>query len=208
MKQSPAAFLHIPPGRVEIVGVPRIGYLAGTVGKVHQQVHLVGKIAAADPVHTPQVGSIHANQKIVLLVIAVQELTGSLAGAIDAMLGQFAAGWRIYRIADLLGAGSCRLDLNARLQTGFLHQILHNELGHRASANVAVAEEKYLDHAMNTPNCCFPIQYSTEHQIRRVGFPDGRQNRFFSGVLPLTSRNDQQHEDTSADPPAPCLLPG
>lgn len=169
MKQSPAAFLHIPPGRVEIVGVPRNGHLAGVPGKVHQQMHL--------------------------------------AGTVDAMLGQLAAGWRIDRIADLLGAGSRRLDLNAQLQTGFLHQILHDKLGHRASANIPMAEKKYPDHAMNTPNCCFPIQYSTEHQIRRVGFPDGRQNRFFSGVLPLTSRNNQQHEDTSAAPPAPCLLP-
>ena len=59
VQQPPAAFLHIPPGRIEISSVPRIGYLAGTVGKVHQQVHLVGKIAAADPVHTPQVGMIH-----------------------------------------------------------------------------------------------------------------------------------------------------
>ena len=56
LKKSWASFLHIPPGRIEIAGVPRIGYLAGTVGKVHQQMHLVGKIAAADAVHTPQVG--------------------------------------------------------------------------------------------------------------------------------------------------------
>ena len=55
----------------------------------------------------PQVGMIHTNQKVVFLVVAVQQLTGSLAGAIDSMLGQFAASRRIYRIADLLGAGGC-----------------------------------------------------------------------------------------------------
>lgn len=107
LKKSWASFLHIPPGRIEIAGVPRIGYLAGTVGKVHQQMHLVGKIAAADALHTPQVGMIHANQKVVFLVVAVQQLTGPLAGAIDAMLGQLAASRRIHRIADLLGAGGC-----------------------------------------------------------------------------------------------------
>ena len=107
LEQSPAAFLHIPPGRVEIVGVPRIGHLSGTVGKVHQQVHFVGKVAAADPVHIPQVGMIHSNQEIVFLVVAIQELPGSLAGTVDAMLGQLAASWRIHRIADLLGAGGC-----------------------------------------------------------------------------------------------------
>ena len=35
LKKSLASFLYIPPGRIEIAGVPRIGYLAGTVGKVH-----------------------------------------------------------------------------------------------------------------------------------------------------------------------------
>ena len=179
LKKSLASFLHIPPGRVEIVGVPRIGYLAGAVGKVHQQVHLVGKIAAADPVHTPQVGPIHANQKVVLLVIAVQELPSSFARTVDAMLGQLAASRRVHRIANLLGAGSCRLDLNALLQTGFLHQILHNELGHRASANVAVAEEKYPDHALNTPICRLHIQYSMEPLIRRGGLPDGSLPQLF-----------------------------
>ena len=55
----------------------------------------------------PQVGMIHSNQEIVFLVVAVQELPGSLAGTVDAMLGQLAASWRIHRIADLLGAGGC-----------------------------------------------------------------------------------------------------
>ena len=75
MKQSPAAFLHIPPGRVEIDGGPRIRHPSGPVGKVHQQRPLVGKMAAAAPVPPPQVGLIHANQKVVLLVIAVQMLS-------------------------------------------------------------------------------------------------------------------------------------
>ena len=83
LKKSWASFLHIPPGRIEIAGVPRIGYLAGTVGKVHQQMHLVGKIAAADAVHTPQVGMIHANQKVVFLVVAVQQYHNTFEIAIE-----------------------------------------------------------------------------------------------------------------------------
>ena len=173
LKNSLASFLHIPPGRIEIAGVPRIGYLAGTIGKIHQKMHLAGRIAAADALHISQVGMIHANQKVVLLVIAVQKLPGSFAGTVDAMLGQLAASRRIHRIADLLGACRCRFDLKALLQTGFLHQVLHNELGHRASANVAVAEEKYPDHALNTPICCLHIQYSMEPLIRREELPDG-----------------------------------
>ena len=62
LKKSFAAFLDIPPGHIEISRVPRIGYIAGAVCKVHQQMHLVCKIATADSIHTSQVGTIHANQ--------------------------------------------------------------------------------------------------------------------------------------------------
>ena len=141
--------------------------------------HLAGRIAAADALHISQVGMIHANQEVVFLVVAFQQLVGSLAGAVDAMLGQLAASRRIHRIADLLGAGRCRFDLKSLLQTRFLHQILHNELGHRASANVSVAEEKYPDHALNTPICCLHIQYSMEPLIRRGGLPDGSLTQLF-----------------------------
>lgn len=173
LKKSLASFLYIPPGRIEIAGVPRIGYLAGAIGKIHQKMHLAVRIAAADALHISQVGMIHANQEVVFLVVAFQQLVGSLAGAVDAMLGQLAASRRIHRIADLLGACRCRFDLKSLLQPGFLHQILHNELGHRASANVSMAEEKYPDHALNTPICCLHIQYSMEPLIRREELPDG-----------------------------------
>lgn len=151
------AVRYISPGRIEVTSVPRVGYLAGVVRKIHQQMHLVGKIAAANAVHILQVGMFHANQEVVLFVVAVPQLASRFARAVDAMLGQLAAGRRVYWIADLLGAGGCRLDLKALLQTGLLHQILHHKLGHRASANVAVSDEKYLDHALNTPICYLPI---------------------------------------------------
>ena len=36
-----------------------------------------------------------------------------------------------------------------------------------------MAEEKYPDHALNTPICCLHIQYSMEPLIRREELPDG-----------------------------------
>lgn len=36
-----------------------------------------------------------------------------------------------------------------------------------------MADEKYPDHALNTPICCLHIQYSMEPLIRRGGLPDG-----------------------------------
>ena len=62
MQQSPASRQHILPGCLEIVGVPRVGYIAGMTGVVHQEVQLAREIAAADALHIPQVRAIHADQ--------------------------------------------------------------------------------------------------------------------------------------------------
>ena len=59
MQQPFASRQHILPSRVEIVGVPRVGYIAGLLGVVHQEMQLFGKIAAADAVHITKVGLIH-----------------------------------------------------------------------------------------------------------------------------------------------------
>lgn len=42
-----------------------------------------------------------------------------------------------------------------------------------------MAEEKYPDHALNTPICCLHIQYSMEPLIRRGGLPDGSLPQLF-----------------------------
>ena len=42
-----------------------------------------------------------------------------------------------------------------------------------------MAEEKYPDHALNTPICCLHIQYSMEPLIRRGGLPDGSLTQLF-----------------------------
>lgn len=51
LKKSLTAVHYILPGSLEIAGEPRGFDIAGTVGEVHQQMHLVGKIAPADVVH-------------------------------------------------------------------------------------------------------------------------------------------------------------
>ena len=43
---------------------------------------LVGKVAAADAVHIPQVGPIHPNQEVVFVVVAVGKLPGRFACAV------------------------------------------------------------------------------------------------------------------------------
>ena len=48
MQQPLASRQHILPSSLEIVGVPWVGYIAGLLGVVHQEVQLAGKIAAAE----------------------------------------------------------------------------------------------------------------------------------------------------------------
>ena len=84
-------------------------------------------------------------------VIASAQLTGGLSGAVDAVLGQLAAGGGIDAVADLLGTGGGRSNLETAAQTGFGNQILHNKFGHGTAADVAVANEKYFDSVHDKP---------------------------------------------------------
>ena len=107
MQQSPASRQHIPPSCPEVVGVPRVGNIAGVVGVVHQEVQLAVRIAAADALHIPQVRAVHADQQIVLLVIGIGELPCYVTVAGYSVFRQLALRRRIDRIADLFPA-SCR----------------------------------------------------------------------------------------------------
>ena len=103
---------HIPPGGVEVVGVPGIGHLLLRAADIfHQEVHLVVEVAAADAVHAAEVGPVHPNEQVVFLVVAVAELSGGVTAAGDAVLRQLPPGWRVDWVADLLPAGGRRGDL-------------------------------------------------------------------------------------------------
>ena len=83
----------------------RIGYIAGLLGVVHQEMQFAGEVAAADAVHIPQVCAVHADQQVVLVVVLVGELPCRVAVAGDPMLRQLAPRRGIDRIAYLLPAG-------------------------------------------------------------------------------------------------------
>ena len=151
IKQPLTPLQHILPSGLEIVGVPRVRDIAGVRGVVHQEGHLPGIIAAANAIHILEVGAVHANQQIIFVVVLIGELPRSMTVAGDAMLHQLAACGQIDRIADLLPTGGSRRDLKFFLQARFLHQVLHHELGHRASADIAVANEQYFYHRLISP---------------------------------------------------------
>ena len=80
-------------------------------GVIHQQVQLSREIAAADAVHIPQVGLIHSDQQVELIIVGVGELPGRLARTVDAVLRQLPPGRGIDRVADLLRAGGGGLNV-------------------------------------------------------------------------------------------------
>ena len=68
---------HILPGRFEVLGVPRVCHSAGMGGVVHQEGHLAGIVAAADAVHIPEVGLVHADQELSLIHISMQSMSAA-----------------------------------------------------------------------------------------------------------------------------------
>ena len=111
-----------------------------------ETIEIAGKtcrIAAADSLHVAQVGPVHADEQVKAAVVPAGQLPGGFAGAVDAVLLELAAGRRINRIPDFLGAGGGGLNEEVLLQTGLSYQILQDEFGHRASADIAVAYEKH-----------------------------------------------------------------
>ena len=140
-QQALAARQHIQPGCLEVTGVPGVCHIAGSGGVVQEQGDFPVRVAAAYTVHIPKIGAVHAYEEVVVVIILSGELTGGVACTGDAVLGQLASGRWIDGIADLLAAGGGGGDMELVGQSGLLHQVLHNKLGHGAAANIAVADE-------------------------------------------------------------------
>lgn len=114
------------------------------------------RVAAAHTGHIADIGPVHADQVIVLVIICPGQLHRPLALAADSMLRQLFSGWRIDRVThpvpDFLGAGSGRGDGELVGEIGLGEQVFHDELGHGASTDVAVADEKYFYHIFYIPS--------------------------------------------------------
>lgn len=108
------------------------------------------RVAAAHAGHIADIGSVHADQVIVLVIIRPGQLHSPLALAADSMLRQLFSDWRINRVThpvpDFLGAGGGRGDGELVGETCLGEQVFHDELGHGASTDVAVADEKHTNH--------------------------------------------------------------
>lgn len=102
-----------------------------------------------DAAEQAQVGGIHAHDAVEAGIVVPCDLTGALLRVErDAVLGEAAPGGRIDGIANLFRGHGSGLDVIAVFHAAGAHQGLEDELGHRAPANVSVADKEYT-HAIH-----------------------------------------------------------
>lgn len=106
-KQPLTAHRHISPGGLEVPGAPWIGNLLARLASIlHQQMDLFRWVTTEYALHIADIGLVHADQQIVICIVATGQLPGSVAGTGDSMLRQFPLGRWIDRIADFFPTGS------------------------------------------------------------------------------------------------------
>ena len=77
------------------------------------------RVTAADALHIPEVGFVHADEQVEFPVVAFGELPRSVAAAGDPMLRQLAPRRRVDGIAELLAAGCSGLYMKLGRQPRF-----------------------------------------------------------------------------------------
>ena len=142
LKQRPAARVDLGIRDIEPVIVPGIGDVVCGAQVFLELVQLAAGIAAQDAQRVAHVHGVHADQQVIILVVASGQLARAAALAGNAVAGQLCARGRIDRVADLLPAGRAGGDGEAVLQVPFAHELLHDHLAHRAAADVAVADKE------------------------------------------------------------------
>ena len=98
MEESGTTGGNILPGGIEIACVPRVCHVVRVVGMIHQQRYLVLGIGTDDALDAAQVGVIHGDDKVVIVVVGTRHLAGGFSLATDAIFGQLAAG--VKKFAD------------------------------------------------------------------------------------------------------------
>ena len=141
LEQGGASLQTVAPRSVEVVGVPWVGHVAGTVGIVQEEVNLAIGVAAAHTQHVTEVVLVHADEEVVVVVVAATQLSGGLAGTGDAVLRQLTASRWIDRIANLLGTGGGRGYLELVGEASLLDEVLHDKLSHGTAADIAVTNK-------------------------------------------------------------------
>ena len=148
-----------------------------------------------------QVRAVHADQQVVLVVVLIGELPRRVAVAGYPMLCQLAPRRGIDRVADFLPAGGRRFDMKLWRQPSPFHQVLHHKLGHRAAADVPMADKQDILHTDSSPKTHLFLQYSRYPRFRQEHFPNVRLSQSSAAALFWISRFRRPSECTSTSRP-------
>ena len=140
-EQALATYQNILKCLVKITGIPRVSHIAALPGVRQQQRALSFRVAAANAGHVAQIHPVHSDQVTLLLLILAGHLPGRMSIAADAMLRQFASDRWIHRVAQFFPAGCCGSNHELIFPPQLSHQVLHHILCHRATADIAEANE-------------------------------------------------------------------
>ena len=79
------------------------------------------RVTAADALHIPEVGFVHADEQVEFPVVAFGELPRSVAAAGNPVFGQLTPCQRIDGVAEFLAAGGGRLYMELGCQPRFFY---------------------------------------------------------------------------------------
>ena len=143
---------HVIVGRIKIAGVPRIRNVPMSTRKLQQLVHLAVRVALQHAMEIFHIPFVHADNIVCLLIILPGDLRGAVRQHRNADLSQLADSTVVWRVADLLRACGTGVDVELIGEVLFVDKVLENELRHGGTADVAVADEKYLNHYKIPPS--------------------------------------------------------
>ena len=146
LEEGFAADVHVVPGSLEVAGVPGVRDVSVDAGVFEQERDLVLVVLPDDAVAPAAIHGVHEDDIVVVLVLFAGHLMGVVPFAGDAVFIQHALCRRIDRVADLLCGHRRRGDFKPVRDAFAPHHVFHDELRHRASADVAVADKKNLGH--------------------------------------------------------------
>ena len=148
-EQTAASPDDIIIGAVKIAEIPGISDTAAA-SIIQKQAELIEGIRADDSFCIAQVSIIHAQQKIIIIIILPGKLNSAFTGAGNAMLCKLLLSGRVDRVActspDFFPACSAGSDKEILFLADPADHIFKNKLRHRTPANIAVADEHYFYH--------------------------------------------------------------
>ena len=138
-KESLAASQYVVIRRLKISCIPGIRNISRLVCEIQKAENLLLRITSDDTKDISDVLTVHADQIVIDVIIFSRHLTGCFSFCRYPVTAQNGAGSWMNGIAYFFCAGCGRSDLKGLGVRRMGYEITHNELGHGAAADVAVA---------------------------------------------------------------------